>query len=279
MNKSKAIAKMISETIKSDTGLSCYSNRDTESGIEGFKIWFDDFSHKEGLIVRLCAEGLHRHRVRVYFGRMAEPLLNQIQAATDEQVSRAIAFASLANKHTTTQMINFGDSSAITKLNINSCLYECERAGLSNHLSTASFEESTRSVLSPIMSAIAELIGYEEQNTRTEIDFAGDKEGAISISLVRRRERSPRNRMLCLRIHGEICMVCKIDLKKLYGDLGSIIEVHHIHPVGILESEITFNPKTDLIPLCPNCHSAIHTKRPIPWTPEELKSRFSQNNV
>ncbi|MGN2411905.1 hypothetical protein [Pseudomonas syringae] len=59
-----------------------------------------------------------------------------------------------------------------------------------------------REVIVPMMAAMAELIGYDiVENTPVvdEISF----EGAVAQSVVKRRERNPRNRLLCIRTHGE----------------------------------------------------------------------------
>ncbi len=97
-------------------------------------------------------------------------------------------------------------------------------------------------------------------------------EGAISRSVVNRRERNPRNRLLCIRIHGEVCTVCGLDPRVLYGDAGTIIEVHHLEPLALLVKPKPYDPCTDLVPLCPSCHRAVHTRRPIPLSIEELKA-------
>ena len=44
-------------------------------------------------------------------------------------------------------------------------------------------------------------------------------------------------------------------------------------PMGLSVVE-EYDPATDLIPLCPNCHRAVHTRRPVPWTPANLADRF-----
>jgi 5-methylcytosine-specific restriction protein A len=271
MNKNRLFASRIKALLVSATGINCSVKASNANGIAGFKIWFDEFSSKTGLIFYLTAEGLHRHKLQVFFGEMASPLLHQIKQADTNQILRASDFITLIKRYITSESINAISEAKIRQINLDSCLYECEKANVSDHLSIAAFEESSSLILAPVISAMAELIGYDENNTHTS---EGDQEGAISVSLVKRRERSLRNRLMCLRIHGDSCWVCNMDPKSIYGDINSIIEVHHIHPLGNLEEEMIFNPKTDLIPLCPNCHRAIHTKKPVPWTPEELKAKL-----
>ena len=43
----------------------------------------------------------------------------------------------------------------------------------------------------------------------------------------------------------------------------------------MLQKEYILNPKTDLIPLCPNCHAMVHKRKPA-YSIEELK-KFMQN--
>jgi predicted restriction endonuclease len=71
-------------------------------------------------------------------------------------------------------------------------------------------------------------------------------------------ERNVKNREEALKIHGYKCGACGIDYKKLYGNAAdNIIEVHHIRPVS--KGIAVYNPNTDLIPLCGNCHKAVHS--------------------
>jgi len=72
-------------------------------------------------------------------------------------------------------------------------------------------------------------------------------------------ERNRRAREACIRIHGLACTICKFDFEKLYGELGAgFIHVHHKNPIGESNGKRVVNPKTDLVPLCPNCHAMVH---------------------
>jgi 5-methylcytosine-specific restriction protein A len=128
---------------------------------------------------------------------------------------------------------------------------------------------TAEAVMAPLMAAMAELIGYEDVEPETY-----DEEGRLTESVVRRRERSARNRLLCLSIHGHRCAVCRLEPRSVYADAGSIIEVHHLEPVSLLAEPRPYDPATDLVPLCPNCHRAAHTRRPAPWTVEELRGKL-----
>lgn len=103
-------------------------------------------------------------------------------------------------------------------------------------------------------------------------DEPGVLEGGLRRIEVNRYERSPVNRELCLAANGYTCKICGFNFESTYGELGHhYIHVHHIVPVSKMNSAYMIDPTTDLIPVCPNCHSMLHRTDP-PVTPEELKS-------
>src|SRR5690606_9255338 len=104
-----------------------------------------------------------------------------------------------------------------------------------------------RNLVIPIIAAMAELYGYETVEGEGARGLEPEIEGAISHSIVVRRERNPRNRLLCLRIHGAVCKICGVDPGMLYGEAGNIIEVHHLEPLSLVESPRPYDPSTDLI--------------------------------
>ena len=67
------------------------------------------------------------------------------------------------------------------------------------------------------------------------------------------RERDPEARKACLEHWGSACVVCGLDAPWNH--------VHHLYPVT--EGERDVNPITDLRPLCPSCHAAVHWFRPL----------------
>lgn len=93
---------------------------------------------------------------------------------------------------------------------------------------------------------------------------------------VNRYERSKKNRLQCISIHGAICQVCDLDFKKRYGEIGKgFIHVHHVTPLHKLGENYFLNIKKDLVPVCPNCHSMIHKRNP-PYEVDELREIFKQ---
>ncbi|MXP30646.1 HNH endonuclease [Erythrobacter jejuensis] len=127
-------------------------------------------------------------------------------------------------------------------------------------------------IIVPVMAAMAELNGYD---TVGEVECDAEMEGAIRVSTIRRRERNPRNRLLAIRIHGTICKVCGEDHGRQFGFEDSLVEIHHSQPLSLSDEGRLYDPRTDLVPLCPTCHRAAHRRRPLPFTVEELQSMLS----
>lgn len=87
-----------------------------------------------------------------------------------------------------------------------------------------------------------------------------------------RYERSRNARRACLQANGTRCAICGFDFAKAYGPrFEGIIQVHHITPLGEIGREHQVDPVRDLIPVCPNCHVALHSKPGGTYTPDELK--------
>ena len=63
------------------------------------------------------------------------------------------------------------------------------------------------------------------------------------------------NRAAALAIHGYLCKACDLDMGLRYGPAAAgLIEVHHVTPVSASGPGYIIDPKSDLVPLCPNCH-------------------------
>jgi len=84
-------------------------------------------------------------------------------------------------------------------------------------------------------------------------------------------ERDPKARAEALTIHGYDCKGCGLNFGDFYGEHGrGFIHVHHIKPLSE-SGETKIDPKTDLIPLCPNCHAMVHKNKSNTLTLDELK--------
>ena len=71
--------------------------------------------------------------------------------------------------------------------------------------------------------------------------------------------------------------ICGFNFLERYGEIGrGFIHVHHVNPLSQTGEQIV-DPKTDLVPVCPNCHSMIHRDKNHILTIEELKLIFNMN--
>jgi 5-methylcytosine-specific restriction endonuclease McrA len=107
-----------------------------------------------------------------------------------------------------------------------------------------------------------------------EFDEAGLEEGKLVVVVTNRYERSAAARMACLAHHGHACSVCGFDYATAFPGIPEaegFIHVHHIVPLSSIGESYVVNPVTDLVPLCPNCHAAVHMRSP-PFAVAELRS-------
>lgn len=101
-------------------------------------------------------------------------------------------------------------------------------------------------------------------------------EGVASRITVNRYERNAVARRECIAIHGVRCVVCNFDFAAVYGPMGrGYIHVHHIVPLATISKGYRVNPRTDLRPVCPNCHAMLHATDP-PTGVEALRRRLSR---
>ena len=84
-------------------------------------------------------------------------------------------------------------------------------------------------------------------------------EGDIKTAIRCFRSRSSTARSVCIKSMGSRCFACGFDFGIIYGpECDGYIEVHHREMVSTRDGPYTINPLTDLVPLCPNCHRALH---------------------
>lgn len=99
-------------------------------------------------------------------------------------------------------------------------------------------------------------------------------EGTPKQVLVNSYERNAKARKECIRVYGARRIVCKLVMGDRYGMVGKdFIHVHHLRPLARTKGKYVLDPKTDLVPVCPNCHAMLH--RPlIMLTPKQLQVKL-----
>lgn len=233
-------------------------------------IWFADLDKKHGPYAELRPYGLRGHQIDLRFGDFSGSIIAQIRTAAPEDVQLARALVGSIRSEVRVEILNQALETWVVsngQFRMTATVRDHERPN-----DDAAVISTCREVLVPIMAAMAELIGYDVMEELVAEELAVD--GAVSYAAVKRRERNPRNRLLCLRIHGEKCAGCDMQPHRKYGDAGEILEVHHLEPVSLLTQPRPYDPRTDLVPLCPSCHRAVHTRRPLPWSIEDLRARL-----
>lgn len=102
-------------------------------------------------------------------------------------------------------------------------------------------------------------------------------EGAKKQIVVNAYERNIIARNKCIRIHGSKCVICGFDFENFYGsDFKGKIHVHHIKPLHKIDDTYIVDPEKDLVPVCPNCHMVLHSKRDDAYTIEEVKQMINR---
>lgn len=86
-------------------------------------------------------------------------------------------------------------------------------------------------------------------------------EGAKKLVTVNKYERSSKARENAVDFHGINCKVCDLNFEEMYGEIGAdFIHIHHLIPIHEIGRNYKIDYRSDLIPVCPNCHSMLHRK-------------------
>ena len=267
--------ELIVREIELGTGAAVEVAVDQRALRAGMRIWFGDLGPQNGPVAEIRPHGLKSHHVKLRFGNFAGAVIEQIKAASDEdkQLARALVASMQPNVKVEVQ-----DQSLKDWIVADGAFRMDAKIRQQVPLDTEfAIEKTCREVVVPMMAAMAELIGYDIIEAEEFLDEPL-VEGAIKLSVINRRERNPRNRLLCIRLHGEVCKACGLDPYERYGECGSIIEVHHLEPLSSLASPKPYDPATDLVPLCPNCHRAVHSRRPVPWSISDIRSMLEMTD-
>lgn len=125
------------------------------------------------------------------------------------------------------------------------------------------------------ISLVLSLLTLEDNTSYTNL--SPEKEGEAKEIRSIRYERSRANREICLAHKGYSCYACGFNFLERYGLLGKdYIEVHHTTPVSEMGDDYEFDIDRDLVPVCSNCHSMLHRKKP-PYTIDELQDVIARN--
>lgn len=242
---------------------------DTTSPYSAIKIWFKDLGERKGPIGLISVIG-SKIRIKISFGKFSGSIVGEIVKNINHRLPVArklINYAECSEIRVVGQsLLNWTvmDSSfkVIATYNIDSTSEKFESEVLT----------ACEKMINPLMLAMVELVGYEK---KSEISENGDFEGNLTEVVIKRRERSPKNRLLCFAIHGNQCSVCGINPMERYKVNGNTLEAHHLEPLALITNPKRFDPRKDLVPLCSNCHRAVHTRTPRPYEPSELKKLLS----
>jgi 5-methylcytosine-specific restriction enzyme A len=127
----------------------------------------------------------------------------------------------------------------------------------------------------------ADLTESNDSNTLAEELTTPEKftEGGRASVTINAYERNAAARRACIAHHGCSCAVCDFDFADVYGVLGEgFIHVHHVVSIGTVGKEYEVDPKTDLVPVCPNCHAMIHCVEPI-LTVRQLRNHLLERKT
>lgn len=259
---------LIQQSLSFATGADIKFAQKKRNGRDFIEIWFGEIDKVNGPIIELSPTGTRRHNIKLRFGSFSNKIIAQMKEADTESVQLArLLIGQLDNQFGVS--FSAGMTQEDWSIEDSKFSLEIERKGISSYLSEREITETCNKIISPVLGALAELIGYEELPAHLATGGSDQEEGAKYLSIVVRRERNPRNRLLCIEIHGDECNICGFISTSQYPSLASVIEVHHIEQLSELDNPKIYDPMIDLIPLCPNCHRAIHKKRP-PYMPDEL---------
>jgi 5-methylcytosine-specific restriction enzyme A len=116
------------------------------------------------------------------------------------------------------------------------------------------------------------VIHFPEEVSEAEKYF----EGATFLVHVNLYERSSRARAACIRHHGSRCIICDFDFAAFYSpSMQGFIHVHHLRSLSEISETYQVDPVHDLVPVCPNCHAVIHSRKPA-YSIEEVRELITK---
>lgn len=254
----------ISKNLEALTGLTAA----VEASVDGISSnWrFVEFPRPFGFQIEFKYE-LGVARATLVLDKLAAQLISSINEFTSQNwpVIESL-FASLDKNRISIQVLNQGKKVSSSDHVFDGALQIDGRAA------SDEIEASATELLSTIVSIFGFMAGEEDNEEFPEFR----EEGAVKQVLARKYERSRFNRNLAIQIHGTTCLGCGFNFEEFYGVVGNgVIEVHHLEPVHLMEKVRVVDPRTELVPLCSNCHTLVHKIDP-PYGLSELQ-HFVQN--
>lgn len=146
-----------------------------------------------------------------------------------------------------------------------------------------------------LLPAIFELIsnekGFVKSNRKEvlpeEIELSVAKnlrEGAKKQITVNAYERNVVARNTCInhyrkKNNGRLrCEICGFDFGLVYGsEFADKIHIHHLVEISTIGEEYEVDPIKDLLPVCPNCHMIVHSRKQA-YAPDEIRDMLNREN-
>lgn len=150
------------------------------------------------------------------------------------------------------------------------------------------FDKFSQGIRKTEIKHLSELLGLIKSRTNSVeedsiyipeeiIDEDGLPEGAKKQININAYERNKEAREECIEHYKRInngkikCEICEFEFSDAYGEkFKNKIHIHHITELSEIGEEYIVDPINDLLPVCPNCHMILHSKRPA-HTPDEVK--------
>ena len=138
------------------------------------------------------------------------------------------------------------------------------------------FDENKQLTTEKKKNSIIPKLPLQKENHNLNIEMV--HEGKTIKITTKTHQRSLTARNQCIEHYGYICKICGFEFGKFYGEeFKNKIEVHHLKPLSEIGEVYKINPIKDLVPVCSNCHVAIHSRKNPPYTPEEIKELIDKH--
>jgi putative restriction endonuclease len=182
-------------------------------------------------------------------------------------------FASIKDFRLFTEAVPFKVDGEYLELKANDVKYNYFRGNGVRSLTEEEFKKITQGA------SKLESQYYKPEEEYDQTHISAVPEGKQIRYYATKYERIRSHRDAALKIHGYNCIVCNLNFKEVYGELGEgYIHIHHTKPLSSLDEVTVPDPRTDLVPVCPNCHAMLHRKKGVLLSIAELKELYKGRN-